>query len=268
MESKTEPPSAQEFKSVIDFCNDYYSNLLGYKPEQTSLHSVPNSDWFDFTQQTGLDSNSSGVYLPRNQTASLKGENPLSLFHEYFGHGLFCEQSLTGRKLVSLERELLDVEKEEFDGKEFTLEELKEFRKQNQTFLNLDKFRKENLAQYELFAIWTEYLLSKELNMNCEFEKRYNTFSSDDKQIINSAINFSKQYGNLATFYEFSLARVQDKKRLLKLSQDIFGEKLDRTPLISHFGSGKVLFSDIDLFVVSNDIKPYMMSGLMFGLFS
>jgi len=116
------------------------------------------------------------------------------------------------------------LKKKNFDGKEFTLEELKEFRKQNQTFLNLDKFRKENLAQYELFAIWTEYLLSKELNMNCEFEKRYNTFSSDDKQIINSAINFSKQYGNLATFYEFSLARVQDKKVVKIISRYFWGE--------------------------------------------
>ena len=51
------------------------------------------------------------------------------------------------------------------------------------------------------------------------------------------------------------ILKIQDKKRLLKLSQNIFGRKLERAKLILHFGSGKP-FSDIDLFVVSNDIKP------------
>jgi len=253
MEDKTEPPSGKELKSEIDFCNEYYSNLLGYKPEQTELR-VLEGQWNSFCERVGLEENSLGIYLPRNQTAFIQGENPLSLFHEYFGHGLFCEQSLIGRKLVSLERELLDEEKEEFGGKEFSLEELKEFRKQSQTFFSLDKFRKENLAQYELFAVWTEYLLSNN-GLRKEFEKRYESFGKGDREVIDNVINFSEQYGDLATFYAFGLKKIQDKKRLLKLSEDIFGKNLDRAPLVLHFGSGKP-FSDIDLFVASNDIKP------------
>ena len=152
-----------------------------------------------------------------------------------------------------MERELLDEENREFNEKKFTLEDLKKFRKQNKTFLNLKEFRKENLAQYELFAVWTEYLLSERLGIDEKFGRKYDTFSSDDKQQINNIINFNNQYGDLATFYAMGLKKIQDKKRLLKLSQDIFGKSLDRTPLVLHFGSGKS-FSDIDLFVASNDI--------------
>jgi hypothetical protein len=241
--------------SLLETSNQFYQDLLGYKPEQTSLQSISNSEWFDFTQQKGLNPNSSGIYLPRNQTAIIQEGNSLSLFHEYFGHGLYCEQSLSGRKLVNLEKKLLEEEKQEFQGRKFKLNNLREFRKQNKTFQELEEFRKQNLAQYELFAIWTEYLLSKENRLINDFEKRYDFLDKENKDAVDSIINFSEQYGNLATFYASGLRKIQDKKRLLKLSKELFGKSLNRTPLVLHFGSGKP-FSDIDLFVVSNDIPP------------
>ncbi|MBU2615933.1 MAG: hypothetical protein KKC19_02410, partial [Nanoarchaeota archaeon] len=79
-----------------------------------------------------------GIYLPRNQTAVVQEDNTLSLFHEYFGHGLYCEQSLTGIKLVDLEKSLLDEEKQKFQDKQFTLKELQEFRQGNRTFQKLE----------------------------------------------------------------------------------------------------------------------------------
>jgi len=206
MESKTEPRFGEELKSEIDFCNEYYLNLLGYKPEKTKLQIFQERQWNSFCERVGLEENSSGVYLPRNQTAFIKGENPLTLFHEYFGHGLFCERTQIGQRLVNLEKELLKEEQQEFDGKEFTLEDLKKFRKQNQTFFSLDNFRKENLTQYESFAFWTEYLLSEKLGADEKFGRRYDEFSSDDKQLVEGAINFSEQYGELATFHGFGFS--------------------------------------------------------------
>jgi len=80
--------------------------------------------------------------LPRNQTAVVQEQNSLSLFHEYFGHGLYSEQSLSGRKLVDLEKRLLEEEKQEFSSGKFTLEDVQKFRNANLTFQELDKFRK------------------------------------------------------------------------------------------------------------------------------
>ncbi|MBU2616978.1 MAG: hypothetical protein KKB79_03300 [Nanoarchaeota archaeon] len=241
-------------RTCLETSELFYQDLLGYKPEQTSLKEIPRKQWGKFTTQRGFDFKSSGVYLPRNQTAIIQEGDSIGLFHEYFGHGLYCEQSLTGRNLVELERKLLEEETLEFNGREFTLEDLKRFRQRNQTFQELDDFRKEHLTQYELFAIWTEHLLSGEFGLRDEFGKRYDSFGKEDREVIDSAIGFSNQFGNLAAFYTFGLRKVQDQKRLLKLSQEIFGKKLDRTRSVLHFGSGKP-FSDVDLFVVSSDIQ-------------
>ena len=80
-----------ELLTYLETSDQFYQDLLGYKPEQTSLQYVPENQWNEFAQQRGLNPNSSGIYLPRNQTAVIQEENPLSLFHEYFGHGLYCE---------------------------------------------------------------------------------------------------------------------------------------------------------------------------------
>ena len=231
--------------------NDFYRDLLGYKPEKTSLKQIPNSEWLNFTQARGLNSDSSGVFMPRNQTAIIRGQNPLNLFHEYFGHGLYCEQSLQGRELINLEMRLMEEEKRYFDNRKFTLKEIKNFREENKIFQELDRFRRQNLGTYEGFAVFTEFLLSGEFGLRDMFERKY-----ESQKGVNELVSFNQQWGDLATFYGFGLKKVQDKKRILNLSKDIFGKRLERIPLILHFGSGKP-FSDIDLFAVSNDIGSF-----------
>ncbi|MBU2459201.1 MAG: hypothetical protein KKB29_02460, partial [Nanoarchaeota archaeon] len=253
MQQRAETHRGFELQGYLETSELFYEELLGYKPEQTSLEEIPAEQWGEFTTQRGFDSESSGFYLPRNQTAVIREDDSLGLFHEYFGHGLYCEQSLTGRNLVDLEKRLLEEEKQEFDGKEFTLEDLKKFREGNQTFQGLDDFRKRHLGTYELFAVWTEHLLSGEFGLRDEFGRKYDSFGKEDQEVIDSAIGFSNQFGNLAAFYAFGLRKIQDQERLLRLSQGIFGNKLDRTRSVLHFGSGKP-FSDVDLFVVSSNI--------------
>lgn len=247
--------SLLSLKNYLDSSNSFYQNLLGYKPEQTSLKEIPEAQWDKFATEKGLNSNSSGIYLPRNQTAIIQGENPLSLFHEYFGHGLYCEQSLQGKKLVNLEQKLLKEEKQEFSKDKFTLDDLKEFRSRNETARELENFRQENLSQYELFAIWTEYLLSREFNIGELFEQKYNFLEREEKETVDSVINFSEQYGNLATMYAQGMARRTTPERVKRLLEEIFNEeKINNSKLILLTGSKKS-FSDIDLFVSSNYLQ-------------
>jgi len=191
--------------------------------------------------------------LPRNQTAVIQRENSLSLFHEYFGHGLFCEQSLVGQELVKLEQRLLDEEKQYFNGRKFNLEDIKRFRIKNKTFQKLDSFNKQNLAQYELFAIWTEFLLSKRFGLEKIFENKYNEFFSKNGEAINHIINFNKQYGDLATFYAGGLARRTTPKRVEGLLRDIYGGRMKDVKLALLYGSRKE-FSDIDVYIVSDSL--------------
>ncbi len=244
---------APKIENLIDTSNSFYQDLLGYKPEQTSLQQISESQWNEFANTRGLNPNSSGIYLPRNQRAVIRNENPLRLFHEYFGHGLYCEQSLQGRKLVELEKRLLEEEKQEFQKRQFKLEDLQRFRKQSQTFQELDEFRKQNLTQYELFAIWTEYLLSGEHNLRDEFGRKYDSLQNEDKEAVESVINFSKSYGNLATFYASGLARRTTPERVKRLLKDIYKDKLEDVSFALLYGSRKE-FSDIDVFMVGENL--------------
>ena len=241
-----------EIEHLVETSNQFYQDLLGYKPEKTSLQSISNYEWSNFTRTKGLNPNSSGIYLPRNQTALIQQENPLSLFHEYFGHGLYCEQSLSGRKLVDLEKRLLGEEKEEFFKGKFTLEDIQKFRQNNQTFQELDKFRKQNLEQYETFAIWTECLLSGEHKLKDEFGRKYDSLKGEEKEAVDSAINFSEHYGNLATFYASGLARKTTVGRVKNLLEDIYKDKLQDVKFALFYGSKKE-FSDIDVFMVGRN---------------
>lgn len=242
-----------ETKYLLDSSNQFYKDLLGYKPEQTFLQQIPESRWSEFATQRGLNPNSSGIYLPRNQTAVIQEQNPLSLFHEYFGHGLYSEQSLSGRKLVDLEKKLLEEEKQEFSNSKFTLEDIQRFRQNNRTFQELDEFRKQNLLQYEAFAIWTEYLLSGEYGLKDLFGRKYDSLQGQEKGAVDSAINFSEQYGNSATFYASGLARKTAPEKVKKLLEEVYRDKLEDVRFALLYGSKKE-FSDIDVFMVGNGI--------------
>jgi predicted nucleotidyltransferase len=245
--------SDTRFKNLKSASNEIYADLLGYSVNETSLKNFGKKDWDSFCLNYDLDENSSGIYLPRNQTAIIPKNNSLSLFHEYFGHGLYCEQNLTGKKLVDLEKKLLEEEKEFFDGKKFNLEELEEFRKGNETFNYLQNFKSKNLGIYEGFAVFSEYFLSKNFGLENLFESKYEKLNGNFGEYFNEIISFNEKFGDLATMYGFGMGKIQDKKRLIELSQGLFGKSLERARLVLHFGSGKP-FSDIDLFVVSNDI--------------
>lgn len=246
-----EPPLDHNFISKL---NDYYKDLLGYRPKETSLKTIPKENWDEFILSKELNQNSQGIYLPRNQTSIIPKNNKLSLFHEYFGHGLYCEQSLTGRRLVDLEKKLLEEEKLVFQNKDFSLNELKRFRIQNKTFLELEYFRLENLGRYELFAIWTEYLLSGEHGLREQFGIKYNSLESQEKEAVDSVINFSEQYGNLATMYAQGMARRTTTERVKKLLKDIYGDELIKNSKLILLTGSKKPFSDIDLFASSNHI--------------
>ncbi|MEM4605611.1 MAG: nucleotidyltransferase domain-containing protein [Candidatus Pacearchaeota archaeon] len=240
-------------KEIKKETDHFYLDILGYFPEKTSLQQIPETQWNDFATRRGLNPNSFGIYLPRNQTAIIRDENPLSLFHEYFGHGLYCEQNLTGRKLINLEKILLEEERQKFSNSIFSLEDLQRFRKQSQTFQELEKFKQENLGRYELFAVWTEYFLSDKFGFLKNFERKYDSMSKKDRETLESLINFSKSYGDLATFYVQGMARRTTAERVKRLLEDIYKDKLQNVRFALLYGSKKE-FSDIDVFIVGEEL--------------
>ena len=108
------------------------------------------------------------------------------------------------------------------------------------------------MGRYELFAIWTEYLLSTEYNLRDKFERKYDSLAKKDKEVIDSLINFSKTYGDLATFYAQGMAKRITTARVKKLLEEVYKGKLKNVRLAMLYGSRRE-FSDIDVFVVSDN---------------
>ncbi|MFB6226211.1 MAG: hypothetical protein ABEJ02_02570 [Candidatus Paceibacteria bacterium] len=251
--------TVQQEESEIDHwakeIGKYYEDFLGYKPEETSLEVVPESEWKEVASNIGKNSNSTGIYLPRNQSAIIRGQNPLTLFHEYFGHGLYGEYSLAGKRLISLEKGLLEEEKQEFEGKNFSLKELQEFRENNKKFQELKQWHQNFLGQYEGFAVFSEYFLSNNFGFLENFEQKYENMGQKDQEGLDNIINFNNQYGDLATFYQFGLARKTTPQRAKRLLEEIHGWRpINESKLILLSGSKKP-FSDIDIFSSSNHLQ-------------
>jgi predicted nucleotidyltransferase len=142
-------------------------------------------------------------------------------------------------------------EEQEFQDRQFKLENLQKFREKNKTFLEIQELNKKNLGLYEMFAVWTEYYLSKQINSIDNFEKKYNSSERKIKENIESVVSFNENYGDLATFYNFGLAKRTTPERVKKLLEEIYKDNLNEIQLAVLYGSRKE-FSDIDILLVSD----------------
>jgi len=243
-------------QELVEASNVLYESLLGYKPEKTSLRSVK-------IELADCPIQDYRVRLSRSRIAFIEQENPLSLFHEYFGHGLYCEQSVLGRRMVKLKKNFLKDERYEFDNRDdFRELDLSRFRRQNNHYKELEELGYGDLSGLgnsppsELFAIWTEYFLSEKFGLGERFERKYGSLDREDKEEIESVVNFSKKYGDLATFYSLGLARRTTSERAKKLLEGVYGtQAVDNSRLILLSGS-KQVFSDINLIASSNVLQP------------
>jgi hypothetical protein len=235
------------------------------KPERSIYHVHSGSEWQDFLIETGSHPDSHGVYLPRSLSAHLKESSdflPINLLHEYFGHGLFCEHSIPGQRIVSLEQVLTKTEKEMLDLSElpkqqkFQVDEtnpyFEKYKKQRE---ELQKFFSQNVHNYEGFAMWLEYFLSKATNQADLFEQKMDKLVHHDyKKLFEQFHNFSVQYGNFALIAQLGFPKYYDDDTIIETLRKIYRDDFDSIELVIICGSQKP-YSDIDLFVVSDRIQ-------------
>jgi hypothetical protein len=240
-------------QNQIQEISKHYRKLLGVAPRRTKLETIPSEEWKNFCSRNNLDAESGGIFLPRNMAAYVNlGSNTsqLNAFHEYFGHGLFCEYSQDGRLLTKLEGRLMNDEKREFSKRIFSADELQKFRESNPNFSLLQKQRQFNGMLYELFAIWTEHYLSQVLNIDNQFKQKYDSAPKALKENIEGLLKYQKEHGELALFYESGMPRYPNKERIKKLLENFSRDWLKGVEMVLLYGSKKP-YSDIDLFIVS-----------------
>ncbi len=232
------------------------------KPER-SKYTI-HSDWNGFVNNTGSQPDSHGVYLPRTLSAHLKESSEflsVNLLHEYFGHGLFCEHAITGQGIVSLEHSLAETEKEMLnlaelpDFSHFQIDETNPYFHQYKAQREeLQHFFSQNVHNYEGFAMWLEYFLSKATNNENLFEQKMDELVHlDYKQLFEQFQSFSEQNGNFALIAQLGFPKYYDNVTIINTLKKIYKDDFESIDIAILYDSQKP-YSDIDLFVVSDKI--------------
>jgi hypothetical protein len=144
---------------------------LGIEPKESSFKVYGFNEWLSFRHRRGNnDDGLMSTFHPRTLIAHVLQDNPfyiLNLFHEYFGHGSFCEYSLIGQKINNYEKELGSLEKE-IIGEDII--EAKILTRQHPLFNQYKLLRDESqqymMQRYEVFegfAYWLEMYLSDDV---------------------------------------------------------------------------------------------------------
>ena len=153
--------------------------LSQYLPQKSRLIIHNPSSWNDFLNSRNSNQDLGGTYLPRTLTAHLKEENSfleINKFHEFNGHGSFCEHSIIGKRIVQYEQELVEIEKHILGVKDlpenhhFQLTHDDPFFRQYYLLRNeFDGFFRKHHNYYEGFAYWLE----KHLSLESSFRELY-----------------------------------------------------------------------------------------------
>lgn len=151
-------------------------------PEKSKVIVHDSFSWRAFanSRKSGLDLE--GTYLPRTMAAHLKEETPfleINKFHEYNGHGSFCERSKIGKRIVQYEQELAEMEKrilsvDELPGN-YCFHLSPDHPHFEPYFLlrkEFDIFFRKHHNYYEGFAYWLEKRLAEEAGMELLYHQR------------------------------------------------------------------------------------------------
>jgi stress-induced morphogen len=245
---------------------------FGIKPVKSIYTIYAGSPWKDFLHRTSSDPVSEGVYLPRTMSAHLKQDSfflPVNLLHEYFGHGLYCEYALRGQRIVTLEQALAETERKMLGLSK--LPEEKHFRVDvtNPLFEQyklqreeLQEFFSHSVDKYEGFAMWVEHLLSQATNQEPLFQKKMEELVHPDyKSLFEHFLGFSEQNGNFALIAQLGFPKYYNASTVVETLRKLYKDDFDSIRIAILYGSRKP-YSDIDLFIVSDKIKPCYNSWL------
>src|SRR5687767_6575571 len=71
--------------------------------QQSQIRLYSPTQWETFCRVNRFNAAAEGLYVPSSHKAYVRTRTPLlhsNIFHEYFGHGLFCEHSVIGKEIT------------------------------------------------------------------------------------------------------------------------------------------------------------------------
>lgn len=248
-------------------CSEILKSEFKIKPYKSNYKIYSNEEWNKFLVQTNSNKESLGVYFPRSFSVHLKRNSeflPVNFLHEFFGHGLFCEYSLIGKKIVTLDSKLEETKKQILGVKKLPKNKHFKVGKTNpyfniykQQINELRKFCNDNNHNYEGFAMWLENYLASFTNNKYLFEKKMEKIvHSEYRELFNQFKLFEDKYGKFALIYQLGFPKFYDKDIIIDILKKRYGKEFETIELCILYGSRKP-YSDIDLFIVSEKINSY-----------
>ena len=133
-----------ELSDKIGAAKEFVEAELGFELKKSMLAIYSPEKWVEFCQQYDFDSEKTGLYVPSAHLACIRRDNPFllsTIYHEYLGHGTFCEHSRKGQEIII-------IEQNGQDGNAYLQEKTEPI-----GLLDL------NFQIYEAYAVWIERLI-------------------------------------------------------------------------------------------------------------
>ncbi len=155
-----------------------------------------------------FDLSSNGLYVPKSQIAYVNSESLFlvaKIFHELFGHGLFCEHSSIGKNLIS-------IIEQNGNEKKFLYGSVKP----EQTFGICTK----NIGNYEGFATWLEFLLCRETGNEEIGKEKKEKLPKEYAKLLEYFLDTEEKISRFGLLAQLGFPKYYEKDQFLKKMKD------------------------------------------------
>ncbi|MFH1210778.1 MAG: hypothetical protein V1645_02565 [archaeon] len=240
--------------SIINEASNFISYEFNLKTEKSQCKIYSEEEWLEFyhiNKDTlpNLKKEHPGVYVPQSYKAYLCENSTTlttNLFHEFFGHGLFCEHSRIGKDLVGI------LQKSQ-DPNEFLYGEVNP----NIQPLGLTKH---NVWNYEGFAMWLEEMLCKGTGNYGTWEEKRRNFLQHYQSLIDYFREQEQRLTRFGFMSQLGFPKFYDGNKVVGIIKHLYDGHFKDVNFIILYGSQKP-DKDIDLFIVSDDKSQNYFNG-------
>lgn len=237
--------------SLINESSEFLNSEFNIRTEKSKLKIYSPEEWKQFCTINDFVLYSDGIYVPKSYLAYVNSGSDLlitNIFHEFFGHGLFCECSAIGKNLVNI-----------IDDKERAYNFLYGSVDSNIQPLGLAK---KNIWNYEGFALWLESLLCEETGNKSVWNSKKNRISKEDYSLFQYFQRTEKELTRFGFMSQLGFPKYYDYEKIVTLLKHYYGINFSNIDMILLYGSQKPE-SDVDLFIVSKNKTLKLFNGFL-----
>ncbi|MEM2121416.1 MAG: hypothetical protein QXU20_02020 [Candidatus Woesearchaeota archaeon] len=225
---------------------------LNLELRKSKLFIYSEKDWFELCNYKNIEKNKNGIYLPKEYSAIVYGGSDFlipEIFHNYFGHGLFLENSKLGGEILK-------------NSSEENIEEfIKKIKKVNEENLGLGKNIYED---YEGFALWIEEMLCLKTRNYDVWKRKEKKLSDEERELLRT---FKNSYYALTKFgflAKMGFIIKYNKFDLLEYLKNFYGTEFNKIKIIlssERIKYESTLDKKINLFIFSHNRSAEIDNG-------